>query len=116
MTTFLLIAGLGAAIGLAFHVIVLIVVSAVVLVFMFVTSTMADLGLTTAVVDAVIGVLVLQLGYLAGAFTRSLAAGASSRGNLPAATAFDQADVDRPLSSLDAGLSLRPLPPTRHRV
>ena len=103
MAIFLLIAGLGAAIGLAFHVIVLIVASAGVLLFMFVTSMMTDVGLGTAVLDAVIGVAVLQGGFVVGTVIRTTAFGASRRGGASdAGLDPDHADFDRPLSSFDA--------------
>ncbi|MCB1502028.1 MAG: EAL domain-containing protein [Hyphomicrobiaceae bacterium] len=117
MATFLLIAALGVAIGMVLRVTVLIIVSVLVLAFMFVTSMLADFGLTTAILDAVIGVVVLQLGYVAGAFAKNLASRASRQPMPAAAMLVDHADVDRPLSALDTAPSApvtaagRTLPP-----
>jgi diguanylate cyclase (GGDEF)-like protein len=76
---FLLIAGLGMALGLAFRVSILVLVSAVTLVGVFVLGLTDGRGVPAAALDSLLGVAVLQLGYFVSGLGRSLAVGFSRR-------------------------------------
>ena len=89
MATFLLIAGLGVALGLGFGVTVVLVASSVTLIAVFAVSLQAGAGMPGAVFDAVTGIVALQLGYLAGVVGGSLASSRSRRG--------DDGVVERPV-------------------
>lgn len=89
MAIYLLIAGLGLVLGLAFRVGILILASAATLVATFAFSLADGLGVPSAALNSLLALAALQMGYLVGGIGRSLAARQSGR--QPAASAADSA-------------------------
>jgi diguanylate cyclase (GGDEF)-like protein len=79
MAVFLLIAALGVALGFAFRVSVLVFASVLTLIGVFVLAKLTGAGTSGAIVDALTGLLGLQVGYFAAAVGSGLAISAAQR-------------------------------------
>jgi diguanylate cyclase (GGDEF)-like protein len=91
MAVFLLIAGLGVALGLGFRITVLLFASAVTLIAVFTLSKLTGAGMAGATFDALTGVFGLQVGYFAGTIASNLATGASQQSGSATVEAYDTA-------------------------
>ena len=91
MTIFLMLAALGVALGFGFRVSILFFASAITLVAVFVLSRQSGVEVSGAAFNALIGLIGLQLGYVTGAGTSSLAIGASQQRDGAIARPFDAA-------------------------
>lgn len=78
MTILLLIAGLGVALGLAFRIAVLVLASAFAAAALFAVSYFGGASLASSALNALLGLVALQVGYFGGMVFRYLA-GAASR-------------------------------------